>query len=97
MDADTGEIVAAVLTTNDVDDASQMGPLLDQLEAPLGSFTGDGAYDQDSLYRAVTEWDPDALVIVPPRATAALSETAATKPTQRDQHLQDIADSRRIG
>jgi hypothetical protein len=27
-DADTGEIVAAELTTNDVDDASQVGPLL---------------------------------------------------------------------
>ena len=97
MDADTGEIVAAVLTTNDVDDASQVGPLLDQFDAQLASFTGDGAYDQDSLYRAVTERDPNALVIVPPRATAALSETAATEPTQRDRHLQDIADRGRIG
>ena len=92
MDADTGEIVAGVLTTNDVDDASQVGPLLDQLDAPLASLTGDGAYDQDSLYCAVIERYPDALVIVPPRATAVQSETAATKPTQRDQHLQDIAD-----
>src|SRR5271165_449411 len=77
--------------TNDVDDASQAGPLLDQLDAQLASFTGDGAYDQDSLYRAVTNRDPEALVIVPPRATAVPSETAETKPTQRDQHLQDIA------
>jgi hypothetical protein len=97
MDANTGEIVAAALTTNDVDDASQVGPLLDQLDAPLASFTGDGAYDQDSLYRAVTDRDPDALVIVPPRAAAVLSETAETKPPQRDQHLQDIADKGRIG
>ena len=97
MDANTGEIVAAVLTTNDVDDASQVGPLLDQLEAPLASVTGDGAYDQDSLYRAITERDPEALVIVPPRATAVPSETAETRPTQRDQHLQDIADRGRIG
>jgi Transposase DDE domain len=29
MDANTGEIVASILTTNDVDDASQIGPLLD--------------------------------------------------------------------
>src|ERR1700761_1418788 len=50
VDADTGEIVAATLTTNDVDDASQIGPLLDQVEGPLISFTGDGAYDQDSVY-----------------------------------------------
>ena len=30
VDADSGEIVAADLTTNDVDDAAQVGPLLDQ-------------------------------------------------------------------
>jgi hypothetical protein len=97
MDANTGEIVAAALTTNDVDDASQVGPLLDQLEGPVASFTGDGAYDQDSLYRTVIDRDPDALVIVPPRATAVLSETAETAPTQRDRHLQYIADKGRLG
>jgi Transposase DDE domain len=97
MDAGSGEIVAATLTTNDVDDASQVGPLLDQLEAPVASFIGDGAYDQDSLYRVVIDRDPEALVIVPPRATAVLSETAETAPTQRDRHLQCIADKGRIG
>jgi hypothetical protein len=29
VDADTGRIVASTLTTNDVNDASQVGPLLD--------------------------------------------------------------------
>jgi hypothetical protein len=97
MDADTGEIVAATLTTNDVDDPSQTGPLLDQVEGPLISFTGDGAYDQDSVYRTVTDGDPDAVVVVPPRATAVPSETAETEPTQRDRHLQCIAENGRIG
>jgi hypothetical protein len=97
MNADTGEIVAAALTTNDFDDACQVSPLLDQIEGPLGAFTGDGAYDQDSVYRTVTDRDPGAAVIVPPRTTAALSETAATAPTQRDRHLQSIADKGRIG
>jgi hypothetical protein len=97
MDADTGEIVAATLTTNDVDDASQTGPLLDQVEGPLISFTGDGAYDQDSVYRVATDRDPDAVVVVPPRATAVPSETAETEPTQRDRHLRCIAEKGRIG
>jgi hypothetical protein len=97
MDANTGEIVAATLTTNDVDDAAQVGPLLDQIEGPLASFTGDGAYDQDSLYRTVISPDPDAAVIVPPRATAVPSATAETDPTQRDQHLQCIAERGRVG
>jgi len=47
MDAGTGQIVASLLTTKDVDDGSQVGPLLDQVEGPLASFTGDGADDQD--------------------------------------------------
>ncbi len=97
MDANTGEIVATALTTNDVDDASQIGPLLDQVEGPVVSFTGDGAYDQDSVYRIVTERDPDAAVIVPPRSTAVPSDTAATDPTQRDRHLQCIDEKGRIG
>jgi Transposase DDE domain len=97
MDADTGKIVAAALTTNDVDDASQVGPLLDQIEGPLASFTGDGAYDQDGVYRAVMGRDPDAAVIVPPRATAVPSETAGTAPTPRDQHLRCIAEKGKIG
>ena len=50
VDADTGRIVASKLTTNDVDDGSQVGPLLDQVAAPLASFTGDGAYGQDGVY-----------------------------------------------
>lgn len=71
VDASTGEIIAAVLTTKDVDDASEVGPLLEQVV--LASFTAEGAYDQDSIYDAVTARDPEAAVILPPRSTAALS------------------------
>jgi hypothetical protein len=34
---------------------------------------------------------------VPPRATAVPSATAASEPTQRDRHLQGIAENGRIG
>ena len=34
----------------DADDGSQVGPLLDQIEGPVASFTGDGAYDRDDVY-----------------------------------------------
>jgi hypothetical protein len=97
LDADTGQIVAAELTTNDVEDASQVSPLLAQVEGPLASFTGDGAYDQANVYSAVTERDPDAAVVVPPRATGVPSEAAETEPTQRDRHLQCMAEQGRIG
>jgi len=97
MDANTGKVVAVALTTNDVDDAGQIGPLLDQVEGPVASFTGDGAYDQDGVYRTVTDRHPDAAVIVPPRATAVPSGMAETEPTQRDRHLRCVAEKGKIG
>jgi hypothetical protein len=96
-DADTGQIVAATLTPNDVDDGAQVGPLLDQVTGAVASVTGDGAYDQDRVYASVAERHPDATVIVPPRATAVPSRTAETAPTQRDCHLQLIAERGRMG
>ena len=96
VDADTGQIVAAELTSNDVDDGSQVGPLLEQIAGPVASFTGDGAYDRDDVYREVGQRHPDAAVIVPPRSSAVPSATAETTPTQRDRHLQQIADRGRM-
>src|SRR3954468_15948297 len=90
-DADTGQIVAATLTTHDVDDGSQVDPLLDQVDGPIASFTGDGAYDQEGVYASVAERHPEAAIIVPPRTTAVPSRATETAPTQRDRHLQLIA------
>ncbi len=92
MDAETGQIVAAALTTNDINDGAQVGSLLGQVSAPVASFTADGAYDQEGVSAAVARRHPDAAVIVPPRSTAAPSETAETAPTQRDRHLQSITE-----
>src|SRR3954454_43284 len=97
VDADTGRIVASVLTTHDVDDGSQVGPLLDQVTGAVASVTGDGASDQDGVYASVGERHPEAAVIVPPRATAVPSATAETAPTKRDRHLQLIAERGRMG
>ncbi len=96
MDARTGRIVAATLTSKDLDDASQVGPLLDQVAGAVASFTGDGGYDQDRVYASVAERHPEAAVVVPPRATAVPSDTAETAPTQRDGHLQRIAEHGRM-
>jgi hypothetical protein len=96
VDAETGRIVASALTSKDVDDGTQVGPLLDQVTDPVASFTGDGAYDQDAVYATVAERHPDAAVIVPPRTTAVPSGAAETAPTQRDRHLQCITEKGRM-
>jgi hypothetical protein len=97
VDAGSRQIMAAELTTNDVDDGSQVGPLLDQITGPIASFTGDGAYDRDDVDSAVAERHPDATIIVPPRSTAVPSEAANTAPTQRDRHLRQIVERGRMG
>jgi hypothetical protein len=92
-----GQTVAAALTTSDVDDGTQVGTLLDQVDGPIASFTADGACDQDGVYGEIVERHPDAAVIAPPRSSAVPSKTAETAPTQRDRHPQFIAERGRMG
>src|SRR4051794_18043764 len=94
FDAVTGRIVASILT--DVDDASQVEPLLDQIADPVELFMGDGGYDRTGVYTALDERHPAATVVVPPRSDAVLSATADTNPTQRDGHIQAIASKGRM-
>jgi hypothetical protein len=96
FDAVTGRIVAAILTDRDVDDASQVEPLLDQIAEPVELFLGDGGYDRTNVYTALDERHPTATVVVPPRADAVLSPMAETNPTQRDRHIQAIAEKGRL-
>jgi DDE family transposase len=96
VDADTGRIEAVELTTKDADDASRVGPLLDQVDGPIASLTGDGAYDRADVYGAVAARHPEAAVIVPPRRDAVPSAAAETEPTRRDRHLRFIAEHGRM-
>jgi hypothetical protein len=96
-DADTGRIVASVLTGHDADDGGQVGPLLEEVDGPVASFTADGAYDRDDVHAEVTVRHPEAEIIVPPRSSAAQSASAETAPTARDRHLQAIAARGRMG
>jgi hypothetical protein len=96
FDTVTSRIVASILTDRDVDDASQVDPLLDQIAEPVEVFLGDGGYDRTGVYTALNKRHPDAKVIVPPRADAVFSASAETEPTQRDRHIQVIAGKGRM-
>lgn len=96
-DADTGQIVASLLTDRGSDDGSQVGHLLDQVDGSVAAVIGDAAYDRDDVYAAVAARHPDAAVVVPPRASAVPSATVETAPTQRDAHLRSIAERGRMG
>lgn len=94
LDADSGDIIAHVMTDQEAGDALQVAPLLDQIDTPIGQFTADGAYDGERTYGAVTNHSPDAAVVIPPRANAV--ERKDTDPSsQRARHIATInADGR---
>ena len=97
VDPESGAILTSELTTTEDGDASQVGPLLDQISGPIASVTADGAYDGAPVYRIIAKRDPAAEVIIPPRSTAVPSGTAATAPTRRDRHLRMIQERGRRG
>ena len=70
VDAGSGMIVARILTDQDGDDPSQVGPLLDQIEGRIARVTADGAYDGAPTYRTIAEHGDDIEVAIPPRSTA---------------------------
>src|SRR5690349_21353213 len=84
VDPDSSEILAVELT----DEASLVGPLLDQIDGPVSAMLADGAYDGEPTYRTILDRHPAAEVIIPPRSSAVPSDTAETEPTQRDRHIE---------
>ena len=68
VDSDTGFIYAHTLTGNQVDDGSQLAPLLDQIEGPIDEVSGDGAYDMEKCWDYL---EANTITgIIPPRENA---------------------------
>jgi hypothetical protein len=97
VDADTGEIVASVLTGKEAGDAGQVPVLLEQVEGEIASVMADGAYDGEPVYRAIAARQPQAppSIVIPPRRSAVLSSQADTDPSQRDGHIRLIREQGR--
>lgn len=89
VDADSGEIIAHCLTDQETGDASQLEPLLDQIDDEIGQLTADGAYDGDPSYDAVLRHSPGARVVIPPRSNAVERPNAQAS-CQRDDHIASI-------
>jgi hypothetical protein len=94
IDANSHEIVAVELTTDDVGDVTAVPDLINQIDGSVASVTADGAYDADLVYDEFSRCHPEAEVIIPPRSTAIVSESGTTR---RDEHLRTIEKHGRIG
>jgi transposase len=86
VDADSGMIVAQVLTDQDTDDASQVGPLLAQIDEEIEKVIADGAYDGAPTYQTIVQHRTNIEVVIPPRKTA-VPDTATCAPNQRDRRI----------
>ena len=95
VDATSGMIVAQTLTDQDVDDLSQVAPLLDQIDRPIDQVTADGAYDGAPTYQTIAQYGDGIEVVIPPRSTGIPSGEPGP-PTQRDRHLAMIAEQGRL-
>ena len=95
VDADSGEIIAEVLTDQNKSDVSQLKTLLGNIDQTIGQFTADGAYDGQPTYDAVLGHSPGARIIIPPRSNSNERDDH-DPPNQRDEHIASIQNDGRM-
>ena len=97
MDAGSGQIVGVTLTDQDVDDASQVEPLLEQIPGAIEQFTADGAHYGEPTYAAIATSDRDIAVVIPPRASSTPPIDQGTDASHRDVDVHMVAALGRLG
>ena len=70
VDVKTNEIVASILTTNDIADCEVLPALLGQIKQPVAAVSADDAYDTKGCYEAIHK--AKAIPKIPPREGAAV-------------------------
>jgi IS5 family transposase len=96
VDEATGQIVGAVLTTNDVADSAVLPHLLEQVEEPIQQLSGDGSYDQRPCYDTLRERQQEQAaplrVTIPPRQGARIWQHGNSQEERlaRDENLRRI-------
>lgn len=89
----TQQIEAFTLTTNAVDDASEVEGLLAQIEKPVRSLCGDGAYDKDKVRKQLAQ--KGVRQLIPPQHNAVVDKKKRSHRFQRDEAIREIAASGR--
>lgn len=94
VDAGSHELQAVMLGDAALDDAEMVAPLLEQVERPIESVAGDGAYDKRKVYEVLAP--RVARVAIPPRVDARIWQhgNSAAPPLARDENLRWI---RKVG
>ncbi|SDY00296.1 Transposase DDE domain-containing protein [Acinetobacter kyonggiensis] len=90
IDANTLQIRAVQLTTNDVSDSQVLGDLLDQIppEEPIYSVYTDGAYDTKYCRQLMS--DQQAHAVIPPRKNAKHWKDKKAHSLERNELLRTV-------
>ena len=90
VDQATGEIVAAVVSTNNFTDGQVLPDLLDQVDEEIDQVTGDKAYDKRNCYEAIRA--RKARAAIPPQKGAHIWQHGNSKAERliRDENLRRI-------
>nr|WP_322716380.1 IS5 family transposase [Nostoc sp. ChiQUE02]MDZ8229249.1 IS5 family transposase [Nostoc sp. ChiQUE02] len=90
VDEETGEILAAVVTTNDIADCEVLPDLLEQIDQEIEQVSGDGGYDTFNCYDTIAQ--RGAKATIPPRSSAKIQQHANCKalPHPRDENIRSI-------
>ncbi len=91
-DAESGELRAALLTTNATHDADVADELLVQVAQPAACVSADGAYNRANVYTAIETHSQDAPINIPPRRDAKIHQHGNSRrpPLKRDENLRSI-------
>lgn len=89
---DNGEILAVLLTGNNISDDAVVKEMLTQIEQALRSCAADGAYDKRKVYDALNEHSPEVDILIPPRKNAHIWQHGNSKEERlkRDENLRYI-------
>ena len=94
VDQASGEILAAVVSTNDLSDGDLLPDILDGIDGEIEQVSGDGAYEQRKCYDVIRR--RQAKATIPPRKGAKIWRHGNSKALRhnRDENLRRI---RKVG
>lgn len=85
---ETQQIEAVTLTSNSVDDATEVTPLLKQIDKPIGSAKADGAYDKSKVRKELNK--RKIKQVIPPQHNAVISKKKQAYLSSRDKAIKEI-------
>lgn len=90
VDESTGQIESCATTTNSIDDAAMVKPLLNEISGEVTKLAADGAYDKKKVYNELERRKIKA--IIPPRKGARIEKhgNSGGKEKPRDKNIRAI-------